>query len=232
MQAATRVIACILGMSNIVYAKAAVDGKSNQYHGALVSSHSLKIPEPHYILAALLGATYNRHAVIHSDNQIEAALQLLPSTCSPAMSEHGICDRSWLPNNYWCLYVEIYNALQMVSEIRIAARRRRRALRTNVRCCPRIVFSWGDRVEMPWNRRQVIWIAISRSIVVIRVFLVIFDLVSSLFLSFQSFVPSSRSNFFLRLSPSLRLASSLSRPFLSACLRSWVLRLLRCQLLR
>lgn len=149
MQAAARVIACTLGMSNIVYAKPAVDGKSNQYHGALVGSHSLKIPEPHYILAALLGAAYNRHAVIHSDNQIEAALQLLPSTCSPGRSKHGICDRSWLPNNHRSLYVEIYNALQMVSEIRTAARRRRRALRTNVRCCPQIVFSWNERFEMP-----------------------------------------------------------------------------------
>ena len=80
MQAATRVIACILGMSNIVYAKSAVDGKSNQYHGALVGSHSLKIPEPHYILAALLGAAYNRHAVIHSDNQGTSAPRLASHT--------------------------------------------------------------------------------------------------------------------------------------------------------
>ena len=88
--AATRVIACVLGMSNIVYAKPAVDEKSNQYHGALVGLHSLENPRAALYLAAIVGAAYNRHAVIHSDKHIEEALQLLPSTCSPNMSEHGI----------------------------------------------------------------------------------------------------------------------------------------------
>jgi len=72
MQAAARVIACILGMSDIDYARLAVDRKSNRYHGALVGLHLLKTSEPHYILAAI-GAADSRHAVIHSDYQIEEA---------------------------------------------------------------------------------------------------------------------------------------------------------------
>lgn len=88
MQAVARVIACPLGMSNIVYARPALDEKSNRYHGALVGLHSLENPRAALYLAAIVGAAYNRHAVIHSDSHIEEALQLHPYTCSPSMSEH------------------------------------------------------------------------------------------------------------------------------------------------